>query len=449
MDEFLRNFERYMHAAWRFSEEIAQAERRLEAGDLTAARRQLEEDLVTIPLRNPQLQEQLDDFRRRLGMVQVRTDYEEQMITGRHALREEAFPNAQYAFEAARRVLNSSEATFLPQAERRSMGGQLTRAEEILTLRRSYRTFIQDAAVQRDSATGTRQGQIQAVTAAMGQAQQLRELLGEEEWNELRQSGGVTAPEDLQLQIDVLRATVSLERGRTLLLQGRYDEAIVAFEESLSHHETQEATESLILARNQREFDEIVAQASQAEDAGRLDEAVTLLETAQQLHPDDADLQLRIQRIRYELQLAEARRLEREGELEAAIAAYGQAQRLFPQNTDNLPGVMGPLQRTVDFRAAMARGDASLEQGDYEQARTEYRAAGDVATDAQRDRQWRDAVEQRMEHSHYLENIERGRQAMDRGDYNGALFSLKLALQYEDTPELRALITEAERHVEN
>ena len=67
--------------------------------------------------------------------------------------------------------------------------------------------------------------------------------------------------------------------------------------------------------------------------------------------------------------------------------------------------------------------------------------------DPVREKAWADALIERINRTHYQENLERGLAAREARDWESALQSFKLARTYLVAPEIEKLIEEAKTHI--
>jgi len=94
------------------------------------------------------------------------------------------------------------------------------------------------------------------------------------------------------------------------------------------------------------------------------------------------------------------------------------------------------MKADQSYRKLMEEAQAALK-------REQWRRARDLATQATKFRNTAEAKELILE-TRYQENMARGKEALDQGDYNGALGYLKLAKGFKDTEEIQELIKKAE-----
>jgi len=286
---------------------------------------------------------------------------------------------------------------------------------------------------------------------------------------------------------DLREYTALLEKAREYLTKKNYNEAQVAAEKAQKIRPGPEVKELLATIKSQKQYDQVVLLAKQAEAGKNWSEAAALwqkildirpsetirkkfhyaqaeaiAEVARKLeknnlvqqavqkwteviehNPEHPDALAALKRAGRQQQLDEhvknAKKSMKEGEWEQAINSYQQALKLIdPAKEANLKTQFEEQINLAKYHMAMARAQEALERKDFDEAER-------LATEAQSYQDTADATSllERIEtRRQYHGHLDVGKELLSQLSYSQALDAFQRAQQVMDTQEVRDLIAE-------
>ena len=434
----LDSFVKYMNDAWRFSQELKDAEKALHARKFREARNMLDERLARIELRNPGLRSALSDFQARLAAAELDSGVAEKLADGDGQAERGGFQEALKSYQAAEAMLHASRAA-LSDERRQQLQEAVAGRKAALEFRQGYQQSL--AAAEAAAQGGDKAAELAALGAAAKSLEGLTKALKPDDLAALEGGGKVLSASQIQQRIAGLKAELALAEGRGHLQAGRIDDAIQSFQESLALKKTPEAADALDQARKGRQFAALVEQAQAAEAAGQFDEAIKKYAEAAALKGDDETIKAKAEELRYRKAMAEADKLREQKKYPEAAAAYEQARQIKPASAADIDARLGAMKQQQDYETLLATGDKAMKERSWSAALTAFTQA--------KASQDTDEVRQRISLVRYSENLALGKAALTSKEYKVARGYFKVAQGFMDTPEVRQLIDETDKQTKD
>ncbi|MCC7192610.1 MAG: protein kinase [Phycisphaeraceae bacterium] len=277
------------------------------------------------------------------------------------------------------------------------------------------------------------------------------------------------------------RVTNLIARANKLTAQDNRDGAIKLLEDSKRTFSSGAVNQLLDQLKEDRTFDQTVAEARKAEDANKPQEAIAAYRRAMGIR-QDAKLKDRIDHIRSDLALREGRELKRAGKLDEARAKFIQALKVEnPEAAAELKSIETANQKSAflaaakaavsagDFETAISQFDNALRfgpdpaieadkraarvrfyvkqskdymtQGQYDQARAALAEARKIESNDPEAKKIGESLGRRAE---YQKHIDAGDAFARESNLDDAKFEYLRAREIADTKEVRAKIDDTE-----
>jgi tetratricopeptide (TPR) repeat protein len=242
---------------------------------------------------------------------------------------------------------------------------------------------------------------------------------------------------ELSQRITGVKARQLHEQAKALAKDGKVAEAREAYGRLLQMRPGDKAVQSELDALNTaaRRVD-LIRDGDASLAAGDLPKALTSFVEANKIQTDNETSE-KIRGIRFRMQMAEAGRLRDEKKYREAIAAYEKARADYPTGAAEVDAQLATIARSQQYEGLLAEGDKLFDGRQWGKSREAYQKAQKVSST--------DEVKQRIAMTFYGEYVELGRSAYDEKNYSSALGYFRIAQKSVDTPEIKALIAQAEK----
>lgn len=413
--DYVKNFRGYYLATRTFTEAMAKAETAFTGRQYEEVRLVLRKLSDDVTLTDGQ-EAQRKQFLANMDLTEFRGKLQGQIQKADDLLKQEKFLEAEEAYQAAQEMLQGGEASILPADEAKSVGGSIATKLGQLTSNRTWRDA--EAAVEKARASGDKKALIDALRA----------------W--LRIQRDDKAKERINEEVSGLQSDICLAAGREHKKQGNIPKAYEEFRNALAHNpNNQEAKDELAMLDRTKEHASLVSVGDTKFAGAQWDEALAEYAKAAKLKLTDT-LTAKMKECRFRIALAKADKLRMDGNFAEAAPAYEAARREKPSAAPLIDARLAAMRADETYRKLMEEALAALKKDQWPQAR-------DRANQALKIRSTAEAKALVLE-TRYQENMARGKEALDQGDYNGALSYLKLARGFKDTEEIQNLIKQAE-----
>ena len=184
----------------------------------------------------------------------------------------------------------------------------------------------------------------------------------------------------IQQLLDRRRIDTALAEAESLAAAGKPEEARRLLELAQFKYRSDLIKDAIDQLEKDMRYDRALAQATEAEQDGRLDEAIDALKAAAQIKPSDA-LHKRARDLHGRKAYEDARQAEQAGDMAKAKAEYKRAADYgLAVGQQALERIRG-----ADTRAALVReGDQAMSAGDWERAIEQYQKAQPLPSEAAR-----------------------------------------------------------------
>ncbi len=431
----IRQFERYRRNAWMFWTEIEVAEEKLRSKKFSEVRRILDERLAGVELKDPKLRQRLQDFRHRFRVGQFEADFAEHLTDANFQLDQEDFVEAKREVALSEAMLDSPEAGELSKDELARLEQILNNKKTELVLRENYHRAMKQVHVAVES--GDENVELSGLVEALKSREGLEKLLDPEEIASLERDKELKSVKELKERVATLRAESAMADAHKYLEAEQYEQAALAFQESLKHKRTPEALAGLRLAQSAKQFKAFLAEAKKLQDEGKLSDALGKYRKAEELRPDDQSLKTQIRDLRCEIELAKGDRLRDQRQWDKAAQAYESARRIKPESAPNVDARYAALERHRQYCGHLDKGNAELGKGRWSVARKHFKKAQETRDTEE--------VRSQIKWTYYNQNLDLGKRAMAQENYDSALAYFQLAKDQVDTPQINELIEKAKQ----
>lgn len=254
----------------------------------------------------------------------------------------------------------------------------------------------------------------------------------------LGQALSLRADADLSAHLLVLKAKSAVERGRALAEAGDMTGAAEQFTDALGYDpENTEAKGRLARMNVTIAKQSHVEAGRRAEASGDLAQAAGQYREALKSGPDE-EVESALKRVEVALALARADQMIRAEQLDQAGEALDEARQLQPDNPQ-VEQAQQNLDRHVQYRELVDRGDAFVEQGRYARATQTYVKARDVIDT--------DEIAKRLNDTEYAHLLAQARGFMAGEQWASARGMLDTAAGIRVTDELTRLRDQVDREL--
>jgi len=407
--DYVRNFRGYYIATRTFREAMAKAEKAFAARQYDEVRLVLQEvsrDVTPTPGQKALMK----DFLVKVDLTEFRQKLQGQVQKADDLLGQDKFAEAEQAYQLAQETLQSDEASVLPAKEAQTVGRNIAGKLSKLTSSRTLRDRV--AAVEKARAAGDKEKLIAA----------------------LRGMDSLQPSDKIKGEIKSIQSEIAMAKGREYKAAGKIAEARKMFESSLKFMDNKEAKDELAMLDRADEHASLVSAGDGKFAGAEWADALAQYAQAAKLKMTDT-LATKMKECRFRIALAKADKLRAEKNYVEAMKAYMAARNEKPSAA------------LIDARLAAMKADQTyqkfMEDARAALKREQWIAARALGNKAQKIRATPEAKVLILE-TRYQENMARGREALDQGDYNGALGYFKLARGFKDTQEIQDLIKKAE-----
>ncbi len=413
--DYVKNFRGYYLATRTFTEAMDKADKAFAGQQYDEIRRILRQLSDDVTLTDGQ-EAQRKQFLAKVDLTEFRGKLQAQIQKADDLVKQEKFLEAEEAYQIAQEMLQGDQARVLPADEAKSVGRSIATKLGQLASNRTLRDA--QAAVEKARASGDKKALIVALRT-------LQRIHRDEK-----------AKEKIKEEINGLQSDICLEAGREYKKQGNIPKAYEEFRKALVHNpNNKEAKDELAMLDRAKEHVALVSAGDAKFAAAQWPEALEEYAKAAKLKITDS-LTAKMKECRFRIALAKADKLRVEGKFAEAVTAYEVARREKP-SAALIDARLAAMRADQSYRKLMEEAQAALKREQWVRAR-------ELANQALKIRSIAEAKALVLE-TRYQENMARGKEALDQGDYNGALGYFKLAKGFKDTEEIQNLIKQAEK----
>lgn len=414
--EEIENFESYRTTARQFHEAMEQAAKAFEGKNFDGANEILNRKLRGLAL-TPGQNARLAEFKARVAVAAIKTEFDAlieaaDLLTGKGDLEQ-----AGAKYQEAKDLLEQNRV-------RKTLKSDEHEAMKLLLS--AKRSKLDEESKYREA--------LEAVKKAQSEGNRAR-LLGA-----LRRMDRIRPSAELTERIKTVQAEILLDQGKNHAAAGRFSEARKFYERSQQVKDTKAVRDALAALDRTEKRQLLIAEGQAAFEAGKYAEAMKSFEQARQIESDDK-LAAKLRECGYLLQMAKVQRLFRqEKKYDEALAASEKLRDIDPAKSARIDALQSEIRQTKEYHSHLSIGDAALAKKQWSKALKAFQEARFIRQTPE--------VEGRIGKLWYEQNLDYGKRAMDNKDYNGALGYFKLALRHLDTPQINALIEEAQKKLD-
>jgi len=234
-----------------------------------------------------------------------------------------------------------------------------------------------------------------------------------------------------------------LEKAREYLARKDYNQAQVYAQRAVEIRAGPEAKELLAKIKSQKQYDQIVALAKQAEAGKNWSEAAGLWEKTLDLRPSET-IRKKFHHAKAEALAEVARKLEETGLVQKAVKKWTEVIEHNPEHPDALAALKrAGQQEQLDEHVKNA--EKAMKQHEWEQAINSYRQALKLLDpDKESDRKRKQQFEGQITLANYHMAMARGKEALERKEFDEAKRLATKAQSYRDTDDAARLLERIE-----
>ena len=398
-----------------FIEAMAKARAALDGRQYDEARAILGRELTSV---TPSVEQEREwrEFLREVDFKEFTGGVDEALAAGRTLAEDGKFEEAMLVYSETQRKLASSDAGVLSDEQRKQMADRIAAIVQETQDEQAHQRAMTDAQTARRR--NDKRGEVAA----------------------LRRAVKIRPSKEHQARISELRSDISLDQGRALLAGGKIEQARVMIGRALKQNPANAAAKAELAQIDKTvERDKIVLQAKADFDARDYTAALAKYKQAAQLRSDPA-IAARITECRFLIDLAAADALRDAKKYEEALAAYEALRGIKAGEGVKIDARQAEVRGRQAYEDEIAQGDAAVAQQRWGEALRHFRRANDMQPSRE--------AEQRIIGARYIENVTKGKAAMDNGDLRMARAYFKTALKYKETKEVKDLIEQVNRKME-
>ena len=414
MDEIV-NFRQHRINTQIFVEAMDQAQRDLVAGNYEQARVVLNRQLANhVPTDKQENRRQA--FLREVDRKEFTAQLNAAMARGDELARQGDLAGAIETYLEGKKRISSIAANVLPSADRKEITQRIAIGLETIKAEQGYQQAMAQAQVA--TTRGDKRARLTAILKAA----------------EFKPS------EKLDAEIRQLRSEITLDEVQILLAKGDVTRAQAIIQQAIKRDPENPILRSeLERVERMGNWVEIVRHGDSDLALGNHAAALEKYEQADKLR-SDPELTAKIIDCRFTLELATADTLRDDKKYDEAIAAYEEARALKPNQGATIDARQVDIVQRKNYDKELTRGDDAIARQRWREALKAYKKAKALRATEE--------VSERIIGARYAENLAKGKSAMEVKEYRSALAYLNLARGYIETEEVKALIEEVQKKLQ-
>ena len=410
--DYVRNFRGYYIATRTYTEAVVKAKAASAARQYDEIRLIFQQLRQEVTLTTGQ-EDAVKELLATADLAEFQGKLQAKILQADDLLKQDKFLEAEQAYQQAQELLQSDEASILPGEEAKKVGRSIAGKLGRLTSNRTLRDAL--GAVDKARAGGDKQMLILA----------------------LRTLDRIRPDDKIKGEIKTLQSAVALAKGREHKAAGAMDKAREMFKQALVHDpKNQEAQQELTMLARADEHAVLVSAGDAQFAQTQWALALAKYAEAAKIKTTDA-LTQKMKECRFWVALGKADQLRTAGKYAEAVPAYEAARKEKPSAAQLIDARLRAMRADEAYRKLMTEAQAALKREQWVKAREFANQAMKIRTSAE--------AKAVVLETRYQENKARGSEALEQGDYNGALGYFKLAKGFKDTQEIKDLIQQAEK----
>lgn len=246
-----------------------------------------------------------------------------------------------------------------------------------------------------------------------------------------RRAYEIRESDELEAQLNSVRSEAAVNEGLRSLEQGETANAQAAFMRALRYAENSRAREALAQIESTSQRERFVRDGDAAFERGDYDAAVTQYRNAMELGEDES-LQAKLTTAEVRARVQRARAAMSDNDLEQAETLLSEAQDLDPDDPE-LDEALATFEQQQTYQRHLRAGDRARATSDFGEAKREYVRARQVLDTEE--------IRERLRLAEYADAIAKARAYLDMRQYNVAETWLDTAVKQveEENSEVREL----------